>query len=576
MLSTFTPSSEPLLKAVSSANSEALVVNGKNNSSPNKASSNDFKSALNQAEQQAPQQAETRGEQVDRANANKREANHESIPEKGENTPSPEQIALSTTVEASLAVETTTPSTGQENTAVLNVEALMAFAYVTPVPPMTLALNAPVDELSHLPTPEPSFKTAVAVPVNPVELTPIDEVNPAVVEEALAAMKLQANQKSVSVDGNVLQNVPETSPSLKPELPIAEQNNVFQIIAETSPVLKSETPIAEQNNALENVLQASPLVETPSLLISTNPLEASLKAGEPSNALPVSEQTSAEAPLASETGISVEKGSATLQGDSTQEDGLLKDENTPTEETVILNAPVIDPSMAPTDAFTAKSIEAVLNQKSVEQGIQPLGLQVARGIQSAYDSASKTMQVQLNPEDLGHMRIQIKQVGEGLVSARLVVERPEAVEQVKTQLQDLQRSLEQQGLKMDKIDIVLAGANNPSSSDTNKESKNDGKEQEAFQDNPSGGFQQSDQEEQRQAFQEDLQSVSLKGVNLQGTSPVENQAVQARLEELNSLRQSYQTYKQQSLRESPGVSTPEQPKNQIFSPVQQAGLNILA
>jgi hypothetical protein len=548
MLSTFTPSSEPLLKAVSSANSEALVVNGKNNSSPNKASSNDFKSALNQAEQQAPQQAETRGEQVNRANANKREANHESIPEKGENTPSPEQIALSTTVEASLAVETTTPSTGQENTAVLNVEALMAFAYVTPVPPMTLALNAPVEELSHLPTPEPSFQTAVVTPVNPLELTPIDEVNPAVVEEALAAMKLQANQKSVSVDGNVLQNVSETSPFLKPELPVAEQVNV-----------------------LENVLQASPLVETPSLLISTNPLEASLKAGEPSNALPVSEQTSAEAPLASETGISVEKGSATLQGDSTQEDGLLKDENTPTEETVILNAPVIDPSMAPTDAFTAKSIEAVLNQKSVEQGIQPLGLQVARGIQSAYDSASKTMQVQLNPEDLGHMRIQIKQVGEGLVSARLVVERPEAVEQVKTQLQDLQRSLEQQGLKMDKIDIVLAGANNPSSSDSNKESKNDGKEQKAFQDNPSGGFQQSAQEEQRQAFQEDLQGVSLKS-----TLPVENQAVQARLEELNSLRQSYQTYKQQSLRESPGVSTPEQPKNQIFSPVQQAGLNILA
>jgi hypothetical protein len=553
MLSTFTPSSEPLLKAVSSANSEALVVNGKNNSSPNKASSNDFKSALNQAEQQAPQQAETRGEQVNRANANKREANHESIPEKGENTPSPEQIALSTTVEASLAVETTTPSTGQENTAVLNVEALMAFAYVTPVPPMTLALNAPVEELSHLPTPEPSFQTAVVTPVNPLELTPIDEVNPAVVEEALAAMKLQANQKSVSVDGNVLQNVSETSPFLKPELPVAEQVNV-----------------------LENVLQASPLVETPSLLISTNPLEASLKAGEPSKALPVSDQTSAEAPLSTKTSSAVEQGSATLQGDSTQEDGLLKDENTPTEETVILNAPVIDPSLAPTDAFTPKSIEGVLNQNIVEQGIQPLGLQVVRGIQSAYDSASKTMQVQLNPEDLGHMRIQIKQVGEGLVSARLVVERPEAVEQVKTQLQDLQRSLEQQGLKMDKIDIVLAGANNPSSSDSNKESKNDGKEQKAFQDNPSGGFQQSAQEEQRQAFQEDLQGVSLQGVSLKSTLPVENQAVQARLEELNSLRQSYQTYKQQSLRESPGVSTPEQPKNQIFSPVQQAGLNVLA
>jgi hypothetical protein len=548
MLNTFTPTSEPLLKAVSSANSEALVVNGKNNSLKNNAAPNDFKSALNQAQLQTPQQTETHGKQVNRVDANEDEANRESVVENETNTPSPEKIALSSTEEPSSALETTAPSTGQENTAVLNAEAAMAFAYVTPAPPMTLERNAPVEEFSNSPTPEPSFPTAGPTPLNPLELTPIDEVNPAVVEEALAAMKLQANQKSVSVDGNVLQNVPETSPFLKPEL-----------------------PIAEQNNALENVLQGSKTVETLQILISANSLESSLKAGERSNAFPVSEQTSVEGPLATETSSSVEQGRPTLQDDSTQEDGLLNDENTPTEETVVLNAPLIDPSMAPADAFTAKSVEGVLNQNIVEQGIQPLGLQVVRGIQSAYDSASKTMQLQLNPEDLGHMRIQIKQVGEGLVSARLVVERPEAVEQVKTQLQDLQRSLEQQGLKMDKIDIVLAGANNQASGETNKESKNDGKEQEAFQDNPSGGFQQSAQEEQRQAFQENFNATSP-----QGAFPVEDQGVQARLEELNSLRQSYQTYKQQSLRESLGVSTPEQPKNQIFSPFQQAGLNVLA
>ena len=571
MLNTFTPTSEPLLKAVSSANSEALVVNGKNNSLKNNAAPNDFKSALNKAQQQTPQQAETRGEQVNRVDANEDEANRESVVENETNTPSPEKIALYSAEEQCSSVETTAPSTGQENTAVLNAEAAMAFAYVTPVPPMTLERNAPVEEFSNSPTPEPSFPTAGPTPLNPLELTPIDEVNPAVVEEALAAMKLQANQKNVSVDGNVLQNVPETSPFLKPELPVAEQVNVLQNITETSPFLKAELSTTQQVNALENVLQGSKTVETLPILISANALEASLKAGERSNAFPVSEQTSVEGRLASETGISVERESETLQEDSTQEDGLLNDENTPSEETVVLNAPLIDPSMVPADAFTAKSVEGVLNQNIVEQGIQPLGLQVVRGIQSAYDSASKTMQLQLNPEDLGHMRIQIKQVGEGLVSARLVVERPEAVEQVKTQLQDLQRSLEQQGLKMDKIDIVLAGANNQASGETNKESKNDWKEQEAFQDNPSGGFQQSAQEEQRQAFQENFNATSP-----QGPLPVEDQGVQARLEELNSLRQSYQTYKQQSLRENSRVFLPEQAQNQNFSPVQQAGINVLA
>jgi septal ring factor EnvC (AmiA/AmiB activator) len=177
------------------------------------------------------------------------------------------------------------------------------------------------------------------------------------------------------------------------------------------------------------------------------------------------------------------------------------------------------------------------------------------------------MQIQLNPEDLGHMRIQIKQLGEGQVSARLVVERPEAVEQVKTQLQDLQRNLEQQGLKMDKIEVVLAGANSQASSDSNKDQNKDNAEQARFQDglNKDGAFQQASQEERANIFQDELNAL-----NPQGAYPIEGQDSQVRLEELNALRQSYQSYKQQS------VSTPEVPKNQVFSTFNSTGLNVLA
>jgi flagellar hook-length control protein FliK len=309
-------------------------------------------------------------------------------------------------------------------------------------------------------------------------------------------------------------------------------------------------------------LDASKVVQDAPIIVSANALEASLKAGDA--------KTLTETPLESstftESSTLIETPVAQAGKPATQGEGFSQEREAPKENPTQSEVPTLVQSVVPDTAF-AKPVEGVVTQAQGLQGIQPLTHQVASGIQSAYDSTNKTIQIQLNPEDLGHMRIQIKQIGEGQVSARLVVERPEAVEQVKTQLQDLQRNLEQQGLKMDKIEIILAGANSQGSADASKDQNKDSTGQGRFQDglNKDGAFQQASQEERANIFQDELNAL-----NAQISSPLEGADSQARLEELNALRQSFQSYKQQS------VSIPEVPKNQVFSTFNRTGLNVLA
>ena len=163
--------------------------------------------------------------------------------------------------------------------------------------------------------------------------------------------------------------------------------------------------------------------------------------------------------------------------------------------------------------------------------LTPLASQAVQGIQSAYDSANKTMQLQLNPEDLGSLRIQIKQMNEGLISARLVVEQPDALNKMQDQVNDMQRHLESQGLKVDKIEVVLAGANSQASKDSAE-----GERPSHFQQSMNGDsdFKQSSSEESPRP-QEDLTFTA----NTASETPPSTEQVQERLNELNALRQRY-------------------------------------
>ncbi|MFN7310689.1 MAG: flagellar hook-length control protein FliK [Vampirovibrionales bacterium] len=500
MMITVAPASESILKAVSSANSAVLVVNAKNNSA-----TNDFKSALNQAKQDTPskdtQSTDTQTSSV-------------KTPDDNEST------KLTTTDPASEEAKAESPDASATPS---SVDTTVAMPYVTPPPLPTLTIEVPTAELNTEAKTTIPLLEALKKPETPLELTPVNELDPALVQKAIEAVKLDANDptpKSFTLQDAVQEKVLEASQLLN--------------------------------------LEPTKVVQDAPILVSANALEASLKVADV--------ETPTETPLETENSTLIEAPVAQADKPSTEGEGFSKEGEAPKEDPTQSDASTLVQNVVPDVAF-AKPVEGVATQNQGVQGIQPLTNQVANGIKSAYDSSNKTMQIQLNPEDLGHMRIQIKQIGEGQVSARLVVERPEAVEQVKTQLQDLQRNLEQQGLKMDKIEVVLAGANSQASSDSNKDQNKDNAEQARFQDglNKDGAFQQTSQEEQAQSFQDEL-----KGLNPQGAYPLEGQDSQVRLEELNALRQSYQSYKQQS------VSTPEVPKNQVFSTFNSTGLNVLA
>ncbi len=492
MISTVAHASELLLNAVSSANSEALVVNAKNNST-----TNDFKSALNQAKQEAPQGSKKLNDAKDSNASSKSEV------------AKPETDVAKTTSQNAPSEEI---SKTDDPKLVSSLDAALAMPYVTTPPLPTLSVDLSSAELdTEAETTSTPLLEVLKKPETHLELTTVDELDPTLVQKALEAVKEKTTEASSLLN-----------------------------------------------------LDASKVVQEAPLILNANALEASLKAGDISKTIQDPAETSLEAsPLTDSTPLDA----SIVRGDASSErDSSAKDEQAPNKDALVSDLPTTVQGVVPDTAFV-KPLEGVVTSAQGVQGIQPLTNQVASGIQSAYDSTNKTMQIQLNPEDLGHMRIQIKQVGEGQVSARLVVERPEAVEQVKTQLQDLQRNLEQQGLKMDKIEVVLAGANSQASSDSNKDQNKDNAEQARFQDglNRDGGFQQPSRQEQGQTFQDELSTL-----NPQGAYPIEGQDSQARLEELNALRQSYQTYKQQS------ISVPDVPKNQVFSTFNRTGLNVLA
>jgi flagellar hook-length control protein FliK len=462
-----------------------------------------------------------------------------------------------------------------------------------------------LEKASIEPTNKSFLKKPETVVESLLELTPVEDVDPTVLAKALDAAKLDSNnlekasieptnksflkKPETVVEAPLSESTTETPNSMRTETPVVldalknpEATLALTPLDEVDPTLVAkalesvklnlETPkslealnksFTLQDAVKEKVLEASQLlnldaskvVQDAPVIVSANALEASLKAGDAKTLT----ETPLESSTLTESSTLIDAPVAQAGKPATQGEGFSQEREAPKEDPAKSEVPTLVQSMVPDTAF-AKPLEGVA-------GIQPLTHQVASGIQSAYDSSNKTMQIQLNPEDLGHMRIQIKQIGEGQVSARLVVERPEAVEQVKTQLHDLQRNLEQQGLKMDKIEIVLAGANSQGSADASKDQNKDNAGQARFQDglNKDGGFQQSSQHEQNQAFQDELKTL-----NPQGAYPLDGSESQVRLEELNALRQSYQTYKQQS------VSIPEVPKNQVFSTFNRTGLNVLA
>ncbi len=78
--------------------------------------------------------------------------------------------------------------------------------------------------------------------------------------------------------------------------------------------------------------------------------------------------------------------------------------------------------------------------------------QVEKGVLSALSNGTRRLELQLNPVELGAVNVLLT-TKNGEVSALLRPERPETASLLMQQLSDLRADLEQQGLKVDKVDV---------------------------------------------------------------------------------------------------------------------------
>jgi flagellar hook-length control protein FliK len=173
--------------------------------------------------------------------------------------------------------------------------------------------------------------------------------------------------------------------------------------------------------------------------------------------------------------------------------------------------------------------------------------QVSEGLEAAYNSETRTMQLNLNPEELGSIRVQLRQVGEGQIAARLIADNPETADILQQQANSLKDKLEQQGLTVTRIEVIQAGAttitqasreggHQPSGNSPQDASHNN---QSAFGQNPSNQQNYTGQDSPQEHTP--LESL-FRGEIASANTLLEAQEQQRLLQELNSLRQASERY----------------------------------
>jgi flagellar hook-length control protein FliK len=79
--------------------------------------------------------------------------------------------------------------------------------------------------------------------------------------------------------------------------------------------------------------------------------------------------------------------------------------------------------------------------------------QVESGIRQGYNQQQQTLTLQMSPEQLGRVVVQLKSVGEGEVRAKLLVESPEAMKAVQQDIEGLRQRLSEQGVTLSEVSV---------------------------------------------------------------------------------------------------------------------------
>lgn len=111
------------------------------------------------------------------------------------------------------------------------------------------------------------------------------------------------------------------------------------------------------------------------------------------------------------------------------------------------------------DQQTARTEEFIMPREAVpyQSQIDTIDLinQIARNVRVTISATETSMEMQLNPENLGKIYLNVSEK-EGVVRAQIAAQNAAVKEALETQVMELRQSLNQQGIKVDAIEVTVA------------------------------------------------------------------------------------------------------------------------
>lgn len=118
-----------------------------------------------------------------------------------------------------------------------------------------------------------------------------------------------------------------------------------------------------------------------------------------------------------------------------------------------LGSPI--PSLTgPDNGAPVSKLDGILHLKGTAG---PMLNQIAEGTEIGIRSGRGEVALQLNPNSLGNVRIHIAQGAAGAIHARFIAENAEAHAALQEQLGSLRETLENQGIKVERLSVIVAG-----------------------------------------------------------------------------------------------------------------------
>ena len=111
------------------------------------------------------------------------------------------------------------------------------------------------------------------------------------------------------------------------------------------------------------------------------------------------------------------------------------------------------------DQQTARTEEFIMPREAVpyQSQIDTIDLinQIARNVRVTISATETSMEMQLNPENLGKIYLNVSEK-EGVVRAQIAAQNAAVKEALETQVMELRQSLNQQGIMVDAIEVSVA------------------------------------------------------------------------------------------------------------------------